>query len=286
MQAFAEDAARTPVAAHARATQVETVVFADPRMPAVRVVRGGAQRTSQASLVVVHKAPPPQRAAASATILPASVAPSAPAVTAAPVFRATAFNTEIVTFGDGRGESVHVVRGYGPEPAIVRPDESPQAEGRVETVRFGGLDAPTVNVVRGAVSADQMELFSAARGGELDRVAFAVDGAESGHGSNLAMWRPEVGGPQGPMQVSAAAAFDVGGGDRFDVRQNRLMGRAYLALLYQRYGNWPDAIAAYNWGPGNLDQWIATGRRVDGLPLETARYLLRVLHEALLLGPS
>ena len=137
-----------------------------------------------------------------------------------------------------------------------------------------------------AVRIAGVALFGAASGGELDRVAFAVDGVESGHGSNLAMWRPELDGPQGPMQVSAAAAFDVGGGDRFDLRQNRLLGRAYLARLYQSYGNWPDAIAAYNWGPGNLDQWIAAGRPVDRLPLETARYLLRVLRDALLLGPS
>jgi len=131
-----------------------------------------------------------------------------------------------------------------------------------------------------------VSLFAAASGGELDRVAFAIDGAESGHGTNLAMWRPELDGPQGPMQVSAAAALDVGGGDRFDMRQNRQIGRAFIAKLYQRYGNWPDAIAAYNWGPGNLDHWIANGRPVDALPLETARYLLKVLRDALLMGPS
>lgn len=83
----------------------------------------------------------------------------------------------------------------------------------------------------------------------LDRVASAVDGAESSHGKDIAMWRPDPSGPQGPMQVSEAAATDVGGGDRFDLTQNRALGRAYLAQLYGRYKNWPDAIAAYNWGP-------------------------------------
>lgn len=48
----------------------------------------------------------------------------------------------------------------------------------------------------------------------LDRVANAVDGAESSHGNDMAMWRPDPSGPQGPMQVSEAAATDVGGGDR------------------------------------------------------------------------
>ena len=66
------------------------------------------------------------------------------------------------------------------------------------------------------------------------------------------------------MQVSEAAAIDVGGGNRFDAAQNREIGRAYLALLYHRYGEWPDAIAAYNWGIGNLDAWVRAGRPLDG----------------------
>jgi hypothetical protein len=32
----------------------------------------------------------------------------------------------------------------------------------------------------------------------LDRVATAVDGAESSHGTDLNMWRPDASGPQGP----------------------------------------------------------------------------------------
>jgi len=46
----------------------------------------------------------------------------------------------------------------------------------------------------------------------LDRVAAAVDGVESSHGKDLAMWRPDPSGPQGPMQVGSAAATDVGVG--------------------------------------------------------------------------
>ena len=77
------------------------------------------------------------------------------------------------------------------------------------------------------------------------------------------MWRPDPSGPQGPMQVSEAAATDVGGGDRFDHVANRAIGRAYLAQLYWRYGNWPDAIAAYNWGIGKMDAWVKAGRPPD-----------------------
>src|SRR5260370_35823355 len=103
----------------------------------------------------------------------------------------------------------------------------------------------------------------------LDRVSFAVDGAESSHGENIAMWRPDASGPQGPMQVTEAAATDVGGGDRFDSVENRAIGRAYLAQLYWRYRNWPDAISAYNWGIGNMYDWVKDARACDTLLLRT-----------------
>ena len=117
----------------------------------------------------------------------------------------------------------------------------------------------------------------ASAGGVLDRIAYGVDGAESSHGGDPRMWRSEPNGPQGPMQVSAAAAADVGGGDRFDETENRALGRAYLAHMFRRYGSWPDAIAAYNWGPGHLDEWIGGGRPADKFPAAVERYRARVL---------
>lgn len=71
-----------------------------------------------------------------------------------------------------------------------------------------------------------IELLRRASESDLDRVAFAVDGAESSHGTDLRMWRPELNGPQGPMQVSAAAATDLGGGNRFDMVENRQLAAA------------------------------------------------------------
>jgi hypothetical protein len=118
-------------------------------------------------------------------------------------------------------------------------------------------------------------------GNVLDRVAYAVDGAESSHGADLTMWRPDdPAGPQGPMQVSEGAATDVGGGDRFDWTENRALGRAYLAQLYRRYRNWPDAIAAYNWGMGNVDNWINAGRPPDKFVASVGAYLRRVLRDS------
>ena len=111
----------------------------------------------------------------------------------------------------------------------------------------------------------------------LDRIAYAVDGAESSHGANPRMWRLDLAGPQGPMQVTAAAAADVGGGDRFDEQQNRALGRAYLAQMYRRYGSWFEAVAAYNWGPGKMDSWISSGRPFDKIPAAVEHYRIRVM---------
>ncbi|HEX3862841.1 MAG TPA: transglycosylase SLT domain-containing protein [Stellaceae bacterium] len=112
---------------------------------------------------------------------------------------------------------------------------------------------------------------------DLDRVAAAVEEVESNQGRNPAMWRPDPFGPQGPMQVSLRAALDVGGGNRFDAGENRVIGRLYLSLMYRRYGNWPDALAAYNWGPGNMDLWIKSGRPEQLRPVNVLAYQDRVL---------
>jgi hypothetical protein len=114
----------------------------------------------------------------------------------------------------------------------------------------------------------------------LDLVARAVEGAESSYGADKRMWQLDWRGPQGPMQVSQAAAFDVGGGDRFNPVDNRDLGRAYLAQMFRRYNNWENAVIAYNWGPRNLDQWLAAGRPPDGLSVPIKSYLSRVMREA------
>jgi hypothetical protein len=182
-------------------------------------------------------------------------------------------NVQIVSFGTGFADIVKVVRGLRPgtpEAALVTRSEARPAAAKL---------LRTLNDDLGA-------LFGPAAAGELDRIAFAIDGVESRHGADLRMWRAEPLGPQGPMQVSAAAAYDVGGGDRFDLRENRLLGRAYLDRMFRRYGNWFDALAAYNWGPGNVDAWIAAGRLPERMPFETTRYIAMVLRDALVSARS
>jgi transglycosylase-like protein with SLT domain len=188
---------------------------------------------------------------------------------------------EIVSFGDPQHSSVRVMRGETDHATLIQGQPRRVGGINMEMVSFTDPRDRPVSILRGSVShMPDTELFGPASVADLDRVAFAVDGAESSHGADLRMWRPEPSGPQGPMQVTAAAAVDVGGGDRFDLAANRVLGRAYLAHMYRRYGNWPDAIAAYNWGPGNLDFWISGGRAADRFPLEVERYRDRVLRDA------
>jgi hypothetical protein len=233
---------------------VQLVTFPDTGWDAVKIVRGGSPARDKSG----------QKPAAE-----------------------KAETAEIVTFADPRRSPVRVLRGDS-ERGSAMPRQVRPAAMTMQVVAFANLRDRPVSILRGAglPPTSETELFSPASVADLDRVAFAVDGAESSHGADLRMWRPEPGGPQGPMQVSAAAAFDVGGGDRFDLAQNRALGRAYLAQMYRHYGIWQDAIAAYNWGPGNLDSWIGGGRADDKLPLAVERYRNRVLREAMLIEPG
>jgi hypothetical protein len=62
------------------------------------------------------------------------------------------------------------------------------------------------------------------------------------------------------------------GPDAYNTRDNIVAGAAYLKWLRGRYG-YPQMFAAYNDGPGHLDQRL---KSAGLLPLETRNYLVRV----------
>jgi Transglycosylase SLT domain len=65
--------------------------------------------------------------------------------------------------------------------------------------------------------------------------------------------------------------FGVKPAQNNSVEEMNRVGRDYGNAMLQRYGNEKDAAMAYNWGPGNVDKWIAGGRK-GPVPGETRQY--------------
>jgi soluble lytic murein transglycosylase-like protein len=78
-------------------------------------------------------------------------------------------------------------------------------------------------------------------------------------------------GARGLMQLMPGTARSLGVNDSFDPEQNVMAGTRFLRDLLDRYhGDTDSALAAYNWGPGNMD------RNPERMPRETRNYLARV----------
>lgn len=85
-------------------------------------------------------------------------------------------------------------------------------------------------------------------------------------------------GAMGLMQImprtwSMLAARYGLGSDPFDARANIHGGAAYLRLMWDRYGDSRLMLAAYNAGPGRVDEYRAGLRH---LPAETRSYVARL----------
>jgi soluble lytic murein transglycosylase-like protein len=79
-------------------------------------------------------------------------------------------------------------------------------------------------------------------------------------------------GAQGLMQLMPGTAASLGVSNSFDASQNIAGGTRYLRGLYDRFGDWKMAVAAYNAGPGAVAKY-------GGIPPyhETQQYVSNVM---------
>lgn len=137
--------------------------------------------------------------------------------------------------------------------------------------RLAGLGA----AVAPAQSIQAMVQATAVQLGVDPSLALAVAAAESGFNPNAV----SSAGAIGVMQLMPATAAQMGVSNPLDPQQNITGGLRYLSMLIGQFGgNVAQALAAYNWGPGNVQNAIAQlgTNWAQALPNETLDYVSKI----------
>lgn len=105
--------------------------------------------------------------------------------------------------------------------------------------------------------------------GVPESVIYAVIKTESNFDKNAI----STANAHGLMQLTEETYFWIGEDmlgeypSAFDIYKpeiNIRYGTYYLSFLYRRYGSWDTAFAAYNAGPGNVNEWLSDSSVSDG----------------------
>jgi len=117
----------------------------------------------------------------------------------------------------------------------------------------------------------QMVIDSANKYGIPVGIALAQANAESGLNTGAVSNK----GAGGVMQLMPATAKELGVTNIFDPGQNIDAGFKYLKQLFNQFGDWALALAAYNAGPGTVAKY-------GGIPPypETQNYVTKIMGNA------
>ena len=74
--------------------------------------------------------------------------------------------------------------------------------------------------------------------------------------------------------------------DLEDALKNEYFGRSYLTALINEFGNVPDALASYNWGPTATQKWIDNKRLSNKFPSGTKKYIKSVTGNDIIFGKT
>ncbi len=136
--------------------------------------------------------------------------------------------------------------------------------------------------------ADYVEVY-ARQYGVPETLVYAVIRTESSFDSGAVSSAGAVGlmqmMPETFVWLTDEILFDhLETGMLYDPETNIRYGTYYLSRLYDRFGNWETALAAYNGGVGNVDKWLEDPTLADGtgglkrIPFkETRRYVKKVV---------
>jgi soluble lytic murein transglycosylase-like protein len=159
-----------------------------------------------------------------------------------------------------------------------KPDLTPAASGQTDDAQPAAAQpsveqsaVPVADGATGKLTPDQLDKLvqKVALALNMDpNLIKAVIKAESNFDSKAV----SRAGAQGLMQLMPATARELGVKDPFNPVENIWGGARYLKKMLDRHsGNINNALASYNWGPGNFDRHGTTR-----LPGETKRYITTV----------